>query len=464
MKKKIYSILLLVILIFSFMFTGISASATEAEGKTYSNVLDDLKKDPSFKESDYPANTSDYSIKVIQIAESTDDELFIYVYQPAHTSVDFDITQIAMWNEYSQNGKDFTPKLYDLELVSNHGVFEKYLVKGFTVGSDAYRYYNISAIYRKFHSKVDTSIDNGTTTEKAISVGQQWCLYSYNDKLVYEMNTFDVVEITPIYNDEIALKNGLTFGSFGGFFDDSELHYITFNVENYDVTKIFDADLSYNSRHYSLRSGYGMDDVYGDWEGETTVFLSEFGKGEFIGEGLFARELKWDEISSASYFKEYMLSQDVDLTDETLKKLDESEWVFVFAETEKSYTVASGYTLIDGTEIADVTILRLHFQTPQGVYNLGAVMDKTTSDGIPGGVLKADDYSKLTEGLGKGFKIVLLILGLILVLVVCSYISPILSLVIKGIVEGVTLIVELLFSVISSLFSLIGGIGRDKKP
>ena len=49
----------------------------------YSGVLDDLQKDDSFDESHYPAIADDYSLKLIQIAESVDGELFLYVYQPS---------------------------------------------------------------------------------------------------------------------------------------------------------------------------------------------------------------------------------------------------------------------------------------------------------------------------------------------------------------------------------------------
>lgn len=58
---------------------ALSASAASA----YSNVLTDLMQDESFDTSAYPVNNSDYSISVIQIAESASKELLVYVYQPA---------------------------------------------------------------------------------------------------------------------------------------------------------------------------------------------------------------------------------------------------------------------------------------------------------------------------------------------------------------------------------------------
>ena len=49
----------------------------------YTNVMEDLEKDNSFKLEDYPAVEDDYSLQVIQIAESVNGELFVYVYQPS---------------------------------------------------------------------------------------------------------------------------------------------------------------------------------------------------------------------------------------------------------------------------------------------------------------------------------------------------------------------------------------------
>ena len=54
-----------------------------AESIEYSEVLDDLKKDASFQESNYPERPTDYSLNIIQIAESVNKELFVYVYQPS---------------------------------------------------------------------------------------------------------------------------------------------------------------------------------------------------------------------------------------------------------------------------------------------------------------------------------------------------------------------------------------------
>ncbi len=88
MKMKIKPILaaILAVLLLTACapITGVRALA--ASEKEYTNVLDDLQQDGNFNEHDYLINEKDYSISVIQIAESTDGELFVYTYQPAFLS------------------------------------------------------------------------------------------------------------------------------------------------------------------------------------------------------------------------------------------------------------------------------------------------------------------------------------------------------------------------------------------
>ena len=65
--------LLAIIVVFCTVYMAVQSPVIAmAESISYSGVLDDLKKDSSFKPSNYPQNTEDYSIQVIQLAESVD--------------------------------------------------------------------------------------------------------------------------------------------------------------------------------------------------------------------------------------------------------------------------------------------------------------------------------------------------------------------------------------------------------
>ena len=88
MRTKWIAFLLAFITVFCTVITTVQTPviAHAQEGKAYSNVLDDLKKDSSFNPSNYPTKSNDYSLQIIQLAESIDKELFIYVYQPSGKS------------------------------------------------------------------------------------------------------------------------------------------------------------------------------------------------------------------------------------------------------------------------------------------------------------------------------------------------------------------------------------------
>ena len=79
--RYIYVVLALVLLAVSVM-GGRYISSAFADTPHYTSALTDLQKDSSFNIADYPDNAKDYSIRFIQIAESTDKELFVYTYQP----------------------------------------------------------------------------------------------------------------------------------------------------------------------------------------------------------------------------------------------------------------------------------------------------------------------------------------------------------------------------------------------
>ena len=111
----------LVCLVLPFLLLPCPVYAESVNGG-YSNVLDDLKSDPNFDENLYPVNETDYSLQVVQIAESTDGELLVYVYQPSNGIKDYTATSINIstaindslcWNcsvktEYSASTKSAT--------------------------------------------------------------------------------------------------------------------------------------------------------------------------------------------------------------------------------------------------------------------------------------------------------------------------------------------------------------------
>ena len=103
--NNLIAFIVLIVATFIALISGVGISY--AATTRYSGVLEDLQKDETFNIEDYPAINDDYSIQVIQIAESSDNELFIYVYQPAAKVKFFQATQVNM----SLNDKVDTTKL-----------------------------------------------------------------------------------------------------------------------------------------------------------------------------------------------------------------------------------------------------------------------------------------------------------------------------------------------------------------
>ncbi|MCX4362715.1 MAG: hypothetical protein OSJ74_04975 [Clostridia bacterium] len=95
--KSISTIVLELCLLVVMILGGWQMPPAYAAVSGYSEVLDDLQRDIEFSVDDYPSNTSDYSIKMIQIAESTTKELFIYTYQPSQLTKYLVATQIKMF-------------------------------------------------------------------------------------------------------------------------------------------------------------------------------------------------------------------------------------------------------------------------------------------------------------------------------------------------------------------------------
>ena len=125
---------------------GISAVITAAQVPviakaestvTYTNVLEDLQRDSSFSKENYPEKATDYSLQIIQLAESSNKELFVYVYQPSGQLKGLVASSI---NISTTINDAVSYHNYKLELLNADGVFFKYKVSEFVVKDDAVRY------------------------------------------------------------------------------------------------------------------------------------------------------------------------------------------------------------------------------------------------------------------------------------------------------------------------------------
>ena len=450
-------VVLCLVFVFAMTFTK-PVYAAEADNEI---VLDELTSDPDFNPEDYPDNPEDFSLKVIQIGEDEDKNLYLYVYQPSHNSIDLLGTSVSISYGFSSNGSNLSPQMYELEFVSTSGVFDKYLVKDFAeaTGSNAQgqRYYNIVAIYREFNSVIDSSIDYGETDEIGYSVGQQWYAYDVNNSVSYQMNTFETLEVTINLPDYIYVEDGFNLGQFllGG---DGACYvwYAAFDLEDYVATHIYDADISFEVRSVETTTSYFIPSTtYGEWQPKSLT-LTDYDMMTHKGEGIFDSEISWNRILTASDFISTLENNKASISDEAKTKLQNSQWVFTFYETDYvSVNVSTSKTELY-SEVGSIAILRLHFMDiNQDVYDLGVVTDKVSADNVPGASIIPDFSEQFAQFWEMFKKVILLILVVVLVVVLLNFITPVIS-VLSFILKAIGFTISLPFKLLKSLFKKDG--------
>lgn len=127
-----------------------TASAAENEStaeKNYSNVTADLLRDSTFSVSKYPELESvtkdDDKLQVIALAESTDKDLFMYIYCPLVQKNQLIAQSVAV--TFSSETGD--AQLYYLTFLNAQNTLFKYKVKDYTVSEDPVRLYNIQTVW-----------------------------------------------------------------------------------------------------------------------------------------------------------------------------------------------------------------------------------------------------------------------------------------------------------------------------
>ena len=367
---------ILALILFIVSLCSICGGAFGAPASVASNVLEDLQRDDSFNLDDYPAVDNDYSLKVIQIAESLDGELFIYVYQPAANFKSLKAIQINMSLDAPVVIGPVQNKLYNLTLLNSSGVFQKYRVDGVTVSSESVRYYNITSIYRDWIKGIDKEADNDNKTNRVyFKVAKLYKAETVASDVKYSCTVTDVVEIIEPYVDFISYSSppewlDLIFQTEKY----TDIHYIAFSTDK-QIDTLKEADVTYCTQTYKYARGetsYGSksEPQYKTLTGEPKQNIS-------IG------KYTWKSIMTSSDF-----INSTELNDEAKKEVNKSEFVLVFLSTPYSQRSASDfvghYTIKNGTKVSNVSILRLEFETEGKVYNLGAIMNQQEGDDIPG--------------------------------------------------------------------------------
>lgn len=409
-KNVIAAILIAFFVIFSLMFSG-GVPFAYASASAYSDIIVDLRKDPTFNPEECPTIENNYRFEVKQIAESAQGELLIYVYQPAaDKAVKATSINIARQKDYSA---DLEFKNYRLEYLNSTGVFFKYRVQGFELATDTVRYYNISNILRPLVPGVDKEPAEGqTVSEKGCKVGQLWTVETVGDNVTYTLLTSEVIEITQKVVGYCYYDDGLDIG-WGAMEGLTKAYFVAFDTDR-PIDKLISADLTFfatrvkckycgnTAEHkdhdlfYDFEEGEYIDYGTGVYNDEPLTItdketFSNIGGGNWAGrpatKHLKKRIRKTEDFIADENNKEYTLTAGSELAG--------TKWVLNFYEAQDKYKTNNvwlsfipGVNLIHGVadgeaelnNVFDVSILRLEFETGGHPYNLGVVDNKQTGN------------------------------------------------------------------------------------
>ena len=428
-KKRLAVMLLAFVLGISAVITAaqVPVIAKAESTVTYTNVLEDLQRDSSFSKENYPEKATDYSLQIIQLAESSDKELFVYVYQPSGQLKGLVASSI---NISTTINDAISYHNYKLELLNADGVFFKYKVSEFAVKDDAVRYYAITSVYRKWDKTIDPATGNdNTVTEVNYNVSKQYAFGTINGKPYVNCVDIDTIVVTDKFVGYVRYKDG--FKLYVGACDS---HFVAFNTDK-PIDKLLEADVYYTTQSYDWSSApfVGVKETFGTKTDEY-AYLKYTDKVEHSGGGLFAGTYKWDRIQTIDDFIKGENRENIyhgavldvktssKLTDEALNELKGKKWVLRFAETNYSLSGYSttGSTFESYTLVGDVTILRLKFETDGITYNLGTIDNKQTGGKDPSN--KTDIDVSLNDTGKKLAALIMLILAIVLLAPVLPYI------------------------------------------
>ena len=449
------------VLLFAAVWGGLMTAPTAyAASTSYSDVLDDLHKDENFSTSAYPAVADDYSLQVIQVAESTDNELFVYVYQPSGHAKDLRASSINIALVPREDISDV--KNYKLRLLSSDGVFYKYLVEGLTVSTAGTRYYTTTTIYRPFDETIDEGADHGNEiTEVDYKVAKEYCFSTINGESFCRVLDIETIEITDKFVGFVRYSNG-----FELYPTRCDSHFVAFNTDR-DIDRLFEAEVYYTTQSYSYSYLGGLfgheNETFGEVR-DNYAHLYYDEKVEHTGDGLWAPTYTWNRIETVENF---IAGEDIEqtvytgallnvsvankITDEGRAALAGKKWVLRFTETEYSLLWSENSYDTSSTIVGDVTILRLKFETDGVTYNLGVIDNKQS--GNPDIPINEEHYK---VGLSETGKWLLLLIAIILLL---ALFGPILPYIIKAVVW----LISLPFRAIASLVKAVRK-RKDDKP
>ena len=426
--------------IFATICAAISAAQTppivKAESIEYTSAIEDLQKDASFDQSYYPSDVTDYSLKLIQIAESVNRELFVYVYQPSGNAVK--ASSINISTTINDSISFFN---YQLQFLNSSGTILKYKVKDFTVKDEPTRYYAITSLFRFFDENIDERGSGGNTiNEVNYAINKQYCFGSINGRPYVNCVDIETIVVTDKFVGYVRYPDG-----FRLYYGACDSHFVAFNTDK-PMDKLLEADVYYTTQKYASAWApfLGEQEEFNE-KGDNYAYLKYTDKVEHNGGGLFAGTYTWDRIQTV---EDFIANENRDniyhgaiidvrystrLTDEALNELQGKSWVLRFTETDYTFWTGENTFGSFATIVGDVTILRLKFETDGITYNLGVIDNKQSGGRNP------SNETEIEVELNNNGRLLLILLLIVLLVVL---LAPVLPLIIRFIVWVVLLLLR----------------------
>lgn len=453
-NKILYIVLITLLLAVTALIGGWGNSPAFAATSADTSVLEDLQKDSNFNVNNYPYKADDYSINVIQIAEGTGGELFVYTYQPSQKTTYLVASSINI-SKQKNNSLEMSFPNYPLTLISCNGVFCKYQVEGFELEETEIRYYNISNILRPFEYLLDKLPSVGTESEVPNAVGQLWTVRTVGDNVEYGNTVSDVVTITKKYVGYLHYLDGVTTSGAPGIYGEitgtyTNRHFVAFSTDR-PIDQLKQVELQYaladcsweycaNPFHAVADDSHGYQDYLNRTQGapvtQDPVVISADETDENALHGWFGHKYSWDKIQSTSDFLAEQDNQNYELTNSAgVSSIEGTQWVLNFYKN--VYTASGNSNLADNhlvcnyKKVSDVIILRLMFEYDGETYNLGVVDSKMTGDDKP-----INGNAPLIDPLPT-WAIALIVVGVVLLiiiaLIVLAVVFPVFGSILKSI-------------------------------
>lgn len=468
LKKIIYIMAAFVLSLFAVFESTLSIYAKAEETTTetesiYTDVLEDLSKDSRFSVDNYPVNNDVYKLEVIQIAESSSRELFVYVYQ-SYTENAYIFTEIRIATP--KVNTEYTVKDYSLTLLSKDGVLYKYRVDGLAVSADAVRYYDIVNLSKPYKE----DLENGNVIETvSYAINQSWTAISLNGTVEYRMTELETIRITDKYVGFVRYDDSLN-GLMGNF-SSIDSHFVAFSTDK-PIDKILEADISYSIQNVVETYGlFGKEYYDYSTSQRITQTITSEDKYSKTEELLWWKtEYEFYRISTVEQFlkdenREIIYRQGLidvpeqyKMTDEGIEALKGKQWVFRFYESEYFKRLTNDYQLnrTEWSIVSEITVLRLKFDMSGETYNL-AVVDNKISEGenqepVGGESDVKIDTSDLEALFGDIMTALGVVLGLAVLAVVIAIVLPLITPLLRGLIKGLWWIICFPFNIIGKLF------------